>query len=415
MKVLFVHQNFPGQFPRLSELMKKRGHQVLALTDEINTRGSPVQVAKYKKPDNSRLVDGMARHFAECTERGIRAALGARALRDKHGFVPDVILGHSGWGETLFLKEVWPEAPLIAYSELMFRSRGMDVGFDPEFSEDALTAGVRVTARQAHLMEALVLADHGVTPTRFQRDSHPALFHPKLTVLHDGIDTARLVPDPAARLTLPDGATLAAGDEVLTYVARGMEPYRGFHIFMRALPEILSARPNARVVIVGRDTHSYGNPPKDYPNWREKMLAELGDRLDQRRIHFTGVLAYTDFVKLMQVSRAHVYLTYPFVLSWSLLEAMSAGCQIVASDTAPVREVITHGENGLLVDFFDVDGLAQTVIGALADPDAGAARRRAARQTILRRYRLEDCLPRWVKLLESRGQIAEEWPALDRS
>lgn len=415
MKILFVHQNFPGQFPRLSALMKSRGHEVLALTDAGNNRGSAVPVAKYKTPDVTHLGKGMARHFAECTERGIRAALAARTLRDKHGFVPDVILGHSGWGETLFLKEVWPDSPLIVYSELMFRSTGMDVNFDPEFPEDALTAGVRVTARQAHLMESLVLADHGVTPTRFQRDSHPALFHPRLTVLHDGIDTARLVPDPQAQMTLPDGTQLAAGDEVLTYLSRALEPYRGFHIFMRALPQILAARPNARVVIVGRDKQSYGSAPKDAANWREKLLAEVGDRLDLSRVHFAGTLPYDGFVRLMQVSRAHVYLTYPFVLSWSLMEAMSAGCQIIASDTAPVREVITHGHNGLLVDFFDVDGLAQTVAAALADPEAGAARRAAARQTILDRYRLEDCLPRWAQLLESRGQIAEEWPALDRS
>lgn len=415
MKILFIHQNFPGQFPRLSALMKSRGHDVLALTDRINKRASPVPVAYYKTPDIDKLSPGIHRHFAECTERGLRVALAARVLRDKHGYVPEVILGHSGWGETLFLKEVWPDTPLIVYSEMMFRSHGLDVRFDPEFPEDPLNAGVRVTSRQAHLIESLVLADHSVTPTRFQRDTHPPLLRQHLTVLHDGIDTARLAPDPLARLTLPDGAELAAGQEILTFVSRALEPYRGFHIFMRALPAILAARPGARVVIVGREKASYGGEPKDFPNWKARALVEVGDRLDMTRVHFAGTLPYEDYVRLIQTSRAHVYLTYPFVLSWSLMESMSAGCQIIASDTAPVREVIHHGQNGLLVDFFDHQALAQTVIGALADPDAGAARRAAARQTILDHYRLEDCLPRWVRLLESRGQIAEEWPALDRS
>ncbi|MFB2531342.1 glycosyltransferase [Paracoccus sp. p3-h83] len=415
MKILLVHQNFPGQFPRLSIALKNRGHEVLALTDPANERTTPIQVAKYKPLDLTRIGSGMHRHFAEACERGLRAGLAARALRDKHGFVPDVILGHSGWGETLFLKEVWPDATLIVYSEMMFRSRGLDVGFDPEFADDPFNAGVRVTTRQAHLLQALAMADHGVTPTRFQRDSHPPMLHPKLTVLHDGIDTARLAPNPQARLTLADGTELAAGQEILTFLSRSLEPYRGFHIFMRALPQILAARPDARVVIVGKDKPSYGTAPKDAANWREWSLAEVGDRLDMSRVHFTGMLPYGDYVNLLHVSRAHVYLTYPFVLSWSLLESMAAGCQIIASDTAPVREVMAHGDTGLLVDFFDVDALARTVAGALADPTAGAERRARARQHVLSRYRLEDCLPRWIRLLESRGQIAEEWPAFDRS
>ena len=415
MKILLVHQNFPGQFRRLAVALKERGHTVLALTEPSNERPSPVAVARYRAADHGQLGQGVHRAFAEAADRGLRAALGARVLRDKHGFVPDVILGHSGWGETLYLKEVFPDTPLIVYSEMMFRARGLDVGFDPEFADEPLAAAIRMQSRQAHLMQALVLADRGVTPTRFQADSHPALLRAKLTVLHDGIDTETLAPDLAARLTLADGTALAAGDEVLTYVSRALEPYRGFHIFLRALPAILKARPGARVVVVGREGVSYGPKPKDAESWKARMLAELGDRLDLSRVHFTGQIPYGDYVRLLQISRAHVYLTYPFVLSWSLMEAMSAGCAIIASDTAPVREVITHGHNGLLVDFFDIAALVDATVAALADPGAARARRQAARATIRARYRIEDCLPRWITLLESRGQIAEEWPALDRS
>lgn len=401
MKILFVHQNFPGQFPHLAPALAARGHQVMAMTDEKNQRPSPVQVVKYASPPETKVA-GLGRTYAEMAERGWLAARGARALRDRHGYAPDLIVGHSGWGETLFLREIWPKAKLLVYAELMYRTRGQDVGFDPEISPGTDEGRVSTIARSAHLIQGLVQADAGLAPTRYQADSFPPELRRKLTVIHDGIDTDIVRPNPEATLTLPGGRTLRAGDEVLSYVSRSLEPYRGFHVFMRALPAVLAARPQAQVVLVGGDGVSYGAKPKDAETWKARMLAEVGDRLDLSRVHFLGRVPYPTYLSLLQVARAHCYLTYPFVLSWSLTEAMAAGKLIVASDTEPVRELIREGENGRLVGFFDRAALEAALIRALAgDPDA-ARLGEAARRTIIEGYDLKRvCLPRLVAWVEA--------------
>lgn len=406
MKILFVHQNFPGQFPHLAPALAARGHQVLALTDEKNQRPSPVRVLRYKSPDPVTAGNALGRPYAEFAERGLLAARGARAMRDRHGFVPDVIIGHPGWGETLFLREIWPKATLLVYAELMYRTRGQDVGFDPEISPDRDETRFLTVARSAHLVQAMVQADGAVAPTRYQADSFPPELRGKIAVIHDGIDTGRVSPDPQARLTLPDGRVLSAEDEVLSYVSRSLEPYRGFHTFMRALPEVMAARPEAQVVMVGAEGVSYGGQPQDADSWKAKMLAEVGDRLDLSRVHFLGRVPYADYLSLLRIARVHCYLTYPFVLSWSLTEAMAAGAYIVGSDTAPVRELIRDGENGRLVPFFDRAALSGALIRGLAgDPDA-ARLRAAARDTILNGYDLHrDCLPRLIGWVESRGAM----------
>ena len=400
MKILFVHQNFPGQFPHLAPALAARGHQVMAMTDEKNQRPSPVQVVKYASPPETKVA-GLGRTYAEMAERGWLAARGARALRDRHGYAPDLIVGHSGWGETLFLREIWPEAKLLVYAELMYRTRGQDVGFDSEFSPGTDEGRVSTIARSAHLIQGLVQADAGLAPTRYQADSFPPELRRKLTVIHDGIDTDIVRPNPEATLTLPGGRTLRAGDEVLSYVSRSLEPYRGFHVFMRALPAVLAARPQAQVVLVGSDGVSYGAKPKDAETWKARMLAEVGDRLDLSRVHFLGRVPYGTYLSLLQVARAHCYLTYPFVLSWSLTEAMAAGKLIVASDTEPVRELIRDGENGRLVGFFDRAALEAALIRALeGDPDA-VRLGQAARRTIVEGYDLKRvCLPRLVAWVE---------------
>lgn len=404
MKILFVHQNFPGQFPHLAPALAARGHQVMAMTDEKNQRPSPVQVVKYASPPETKVA-GLGRTYAEMAERGWLAARGARALRDRHGYAPDLIVGHSGWGETLFLREIWPEAKLLVYAELMYRTRGQDVGFDSEFSPGTDEGRVSTIARSAHLIQGLVQADAGLAPTRYQADSFPPELRRKLTVIHDGIDTDIVRPNPEATLTLPGGRTLRAGDEVLSYVSRSLEPYRGFHVFMRALPAVLAARPQAQVVLVGGDGVSYGAKPRDAETWKARMLAEVGDRLDLSRVHFLGRVPYPTYLSLLQVARAHCYLTYPFVLSWSLTEAMAAGKLIVASDTEPVRELIRDGENGRLVGFFDREALEAALIRGLAgDPDA-ARLGEAARREIVEGYDLKRvCLPRLVAWVEGRGE-----------
>ncbi|HIC65960.1 MAG: glycosyltransferase [Paracoccus sp. (in: a-proteobacteria)] len=406
MKILFVHQNFPGQFPHLSGALARRGHQVLALTDENNERPSPVRTVRYKAP---RPVEGgsvLGRTYSTMAERGLLAARGARALRDRHGFSPDLIIGHSGWGETLFLKEIWPQARLLVYAELMYRTQGHDVGFDPEFQSGSDESRFMTVARSAHLIQGIAQADAAIAPTRYQADSFPPDLRGKITVIHDGIDTARVKPDPEAWLQLPGLPRMAAGDEIVSFVSRSLEPYRGFHIFMRALPDLLAARPRARVVIVGGDGVSYGGAPPDARSWKEKMLAELGDRLDLSRVHMVGRLAYPDYLSLIQIARVHCYLTYPFVLSWSLTEAMAAGGYVVASDTAPVRELVRDGENARLVPFFDVQALSAALIRGLEGDRDAARLRQAARQTILDGYDLQRIsLPRQIEWVERQGAM----------
>lgn len=402
MKILFVHQNFPGQFLHLAPELERRGHEVRALTDASNTRPFKTQAFRYKfqsaqvDPGATRL----GRNYTTMSDRGVVVARACLQLREQ-GYVPDVIFGHSGWGETLFLKEVWPEAKLIVYAEFYYRGRGADVGFDTEFSTPNFDQVMIAQGRTAHLGQSLLHADAGLSPTRWQASTYPAILRDHIKVIFDGVDTAVMRPDDSAQVTLANGKVLRAGDEVLTFVNRNLEPYRGYHTFMRALPHVLKQRPDAQVVIVGGDEVSYGAAPKGGKGWKEIFLNEVKDQLDLSRVHFMGKVPYPTFVNLMQVSRAHAYLTYPFVLSWSMLEAMSAGAHVVGSDTAPVRELIRDGENGTLVDFFDVKGWSKALVKALARPEKFEDIRRAARQTILEGYDLKSiCLPAMVEYVE---------------
>ena len=405
MKVLFVHQNFPGQFLHLAPALAARGHEARALTAERNTRKSPVPVFRYRNPPDT-TVEGAGRIYAEMSGRGLIAARAADQMTARTGFVPDVVFGHGGWGETLFLRDVWPNARHLTYAEFFYAATGRDTGFDPEFAQPGLTPKIAVTARKAHVLQAIADADAALSPTEWQASTFPAEWRQKISVIHDGIDTLRLVPNPGAKVQLADGTRLSHGDEVLTYVSRNLEPYRGFHIFMRALPAVLRARPKAHVVIIGGDGQSYGARPKGDKSWKQIFLDEVASDLDLSRVHFTGQVPYPQFMALMQISRVHAYLTYPFVLSWSLLEAMSMGAMVIGSRTPPVEEVIRDGENGRLVDFFDVAGWSTALSGALSDPDAATPLRKAARETIVSRYDLRsNCLPRLVSFVEG-GQDA---------
>ncbi len=400
MRVLFVHQNFPAQYAHLSAALAARpGVEARALA--VNARPSPagVRVARYEPTPGGGDAHPLAADFGRKARHAEGAARAALALR-AGGFRPDVVCGHPGWGETLYLRDVWPDARLLAYQEFHFSPTGGDFGFDPEFPESGEEARWRMRARNAPLLMSLADADWNVTPTRWQHARLPAFARPRTSVIHDGVDAREASPDPSAVLELGRGGALRPGDEVVTFVNRNLEPYRGFHTFMRALPEILRRRPRARVVVVGGDGRGYGPPPRGGGTWRQAMTAEVGARLDMSRVHFVGRVPRAAYLRLLQVSAAHVYLTYPFVLSWSLVEAMAAGCLVVASDTAPVREVVSHGRNGLLVDFFSPVALADATCAALADPAAHRGLREAARRTVLERYSLDACLPRQVALVE---------------
>ncbi len=403
MRILLVHQNFPGQFRHLAPALVARGHQVVALTAEKNEQATAIPTYRYPMPDKppDPRQSRLGTTYTAMTDRAYRVARAAIQLRDKMGFRPDVIFGHSGWGETLFLREVWPEARLLVYAEFYYAAKGLDVGFDPEFSREDLGAQLSVIARQGHLALSMVQADGALSPTEWQADTFPACFRDKITIIHDGVDTETLSVDTQAEYRLPSGRVIRAGDEVLTYVARNIEPYRGSHIFLRALPEVLQARRAAQVVIIGGDGVSYGAAPPE-GTWREVFLSELAGRIDLSRVHFLGRVPYPDFVRLMQISRVHAYLTVPFVLSWSMLEAMAMEACVIASRTGPVEEVITDGVNGRLVDFFDIEGWSDAMIDALAAPERLQSLRQAARQTVIENYDLRRiCLPRLIRFVEA--------------
>ena len=404
MKLLFIHQNFPGQYRHLAtRFAAEAGNRVFGLGDRGNLAGRPrlpgVEMLAYPaQPGASAGTHAYVRSHESAVRRGQAVARALLELR-RRGVVPDVICAHPGWGEALFVKDVMPESRLLGYFEFYYRGAGSDVGFDPEFPA-SLDERCRVRVKNSTMLVSLDAADAGIAPTRWQEAQFPAAWQAKIAVIHDGIDTDGIRPDPDDRLTLPDGEILTTADEVVTFVARNLEPYRGFHVFMRALPRILERRPQARVVIVGGDEVSYGRPPDSGGTYREQLLAECGDAIDPGRVHFLGRVPYPRYLSVLHVSSVHVYLTYPFVLSWSLLEAMAAGCLVVASRTPPVTEVVEDGVNGWLTDFFAVEALAERVCEALASRRSLASLAAAARQTIVEGYDLQRlCLPRQTELV----------------
>lgn len=411
-EILFIHQNMPGQFRFLAAVFAQSPQfSVTFLTRREGVDLKGVRTVRYPSPDDRRETSEPLLAPVEKVMRFGRAVLEAGLALRQSGYVPHLIIAHPGWGEALFLRDIWPKAKIITYGEYYYQAEGGDIGFDPLFpvSPQGLA---RARMMNTHLLLAHAQADAILCPTRWQASRHPDFLQPRIETVFDGIDTTRAAPDPAARFTLPDGRTLGRDQEVITYIGRNLEPHRGFHVVMRALPELLARRPDAQVVIVGGTDVSYSpNPPPPHKSWKDCLLAEvnLGEAAD--RVHFVGKLVYGEFLRLLQISAAHLYLTYPFVLSWSCLEAMAAGCLMVASDTAPVREVITHGENGLLFPFHDPQALAAAVCDALADPARGERLRAAARDTVVRDYDLRTCLARQIQMIERVLRAAPGNPA----
>ena len=403
MRILLVHQNFPAQFKHLAPALAKRGHEVVALTAQRKAPAMPgVRIYSYRLGRGTTpKIHPWAESFESKVIYAEAAGRAAQALNDK-GFTPDVIYAHTGWGETFALKSIWPKARLVGFFEYYYHARGADVGFDAEFPDGDWTNDLRVETKNAAQLLAMQSADVAVTPTEFQRSTFPAWFQRRLEVIHDGIDTAAAAPNPKAELRVANlDKVFRPGDEVVTYVSRTLEPMRGYHIFLRALPEILRRRPQAHALVIGADQErGYGRGPLAGKTWHQTLLKEVRDRLDLSRVVFLGRVPHEAFLAALRVSAAHVYLTYPFVLSWSLLEALSTGCLVIGSDTAPVREAIEHGKNGRLVDFFDVQGLADAVVEGLEKPEKFRRMRKAARDSLVKRYDLGVCLPRQIALLE---------------
>ncbi|MDC3362236.1 glycosyltransferase family 4 protein [Gammaproteobacteria bacterium] len=405
MKVLFVHQAFPSQFKHLAPALAEQGHEVSALTlRSANDVALPrINVLQYKLA-RSNATNGhpWTVDFESKAIRGEACMRAALRLKD-NGYYPDIVFAHPGWGESLFLKSVWPDAKLKLYAEFFYHVSGADVGFDQEFlSNDRADSG-RVALKNANNFLQFHQADAGLSPTHWQASTFPTHIRDKITVIHDGIDTEVLSPNSSVTFSLDNGKSLTRDDEVITFVNRALEPYRGFHTFMRSLPRLLTARPNAKVLIVGKEGISYGAQPPNGKSWKTIFCEEIFPQLtpqQRERIHFLGTIDYPRFISLLQVSRVHVYLTYPFVLSWSLLEAMSVGCSIVASDTQPLHEAIKHDETGRFVNFFDQNALAASVIELLDDDDARMHLGKASRAFAIENYDLlKHCLPRQIEWL----------------
>lgn len=380
--VLFLHQNFPGQFRHIAaHLAESPDWDVLAIGRDTAPGIPGVRLIRYSPHRTARVeTHHYVRSYEDCVLHGqavLRILLDLKAK----GYRPNVIIAHPGWGESLFVKEAFPDAKLVHFCEYYYRSKGTDADFDPEFPL-SIDGAAQIRVRNALHLLNLEQCDLGITPTHWQHQLHPQAYRDKLVIAHEGIPVDQLAPDPAATLTLPNGNTLSAGQPIVTYVARNLEPYRGFHQFMRALPHILQEHSSCQVVIVGGDGVSYGNSPSDAGNWREKLLRE--NPVDMSRVHFLGKVPYAIYKRVLRVSAAHVYLTYPFVLSWSLLEAMATGCLVIGSRTAPVEEVLQHGRNGLLVDFFKPIEIANSALSALAIPQRHDTLRQAARMTASR-------------------------------
>ena len=417
MNILFVHQNFPGQFKHLAPALAQQGHRVVALHINPCQPVPGVHLVRYQA--QGQPGQGTHRWVSDLEIKTLRAEAAYRAARQLQtdGFTPDVIVAHPAWGESLFLSQVWPAARMGIYCEFFYQAQGADVGFDPEFPGADPDVACRLQMKNANYELHFPRAHAGIAPTHWQASLFPEPFASRIAVIHDGIRTDQVCPNPEVRLQLQTRngpVTLGRDDEVITFVNRNLEPYRGYHQFMRALPAILKARPQARVLIIGGNEVSYGAAPPPGPDgkpqtWREIFLSEVREELDLSRVHFVGKVPYADYLRVLQVSTVHVYLTYPFVLSWSLLEAMSAGCAIVASDTAPVREAIRHGETGQLVDFFDPLALSAQIV-ALCENPADCKRLGAnARAFAVEHYDLlSRCLPRQLEWVQQLAAASEE-------
>jgi glycosyltransferase involved in cell wall biosynthesis len=395
-RILFLHPNFPAQFRHLATVLgNDPNFQVVFATNRNDVEIPGVFKAIYNP---ARAASPQTHHYIRNLENAVLTGQAiyriCQELKAK-GFIPDIVYGHSGWGPTLFIKDIFPTAELICYFEWFYHAHGTDADFDPS---DPMTPNdeCRIRVKNAPILIDLYSCDRGLAPTYWQRQQFPPELQSKINVIHDGVDTNFFVPKPGAKLVLPRiNLDLSHVSELVTYVGRGMEPYRGFPQFMESVALIQQRRPNCHVVVVGDDRVAYGKQLPEGQTYKQLMLEKLS--LDLSRLHFTGSLPYIEYLQVLQASSAHIYLTRPFVLSWSMLESMAAGCLLIASKTDPVLEVIQDSVNGLLVDFFSPEEIANRVDEALNYPEQMQKIRNKARETILQNYDLAKLLPQHLE------------------
>jgi len=400
--VLFVHNNFPAQFRGLAEALLARGVPCAAI-GSANAPGMPgVMLGRYGLDRGTAAgIFPLAVRAEADLIRGAGAHRIAKALKAE-GFEPTVIVGHPGWGETTFLADVWPDAKRVMFAEFYYHGRGLDIGFDPEFGEVTEEEVLRGEAKNAVAALAFANAHAIVAPTEFQASVFPEIFRPRMRIIHEGVDVDAIRPGPAEPFALPDGQIIAPGTPVITHINNRMDALRGLHIFARALPRLMAEVPDAQVLVIGQDSaRPYGGASPDGRSWREVAFGGLA--LDPSRLHFLGRVAHARMLAALRLSTAHVYYSYPFVLSWSLVEAMASGCYVIGSDTPPLHDAIADGINGRLLPFFDVDALSETLVAACRDPDAAAPLRAAARETAVAKFARRDGLAAWFALLAEMG------------
>ena len=412
MKFLFVHQNYPGQFLHIVRHLTASGrHDVVFITEPNPNEIPGVRKVPYARP----VLDTSETHIAareldngvKRAEAVFKTGFGLRHL----GYKPDIIIGHHGWGEMLNLRDLWPDAAMLGYFEFYYQHDRADVGYDPEFPAEPLDYP-RIRAKNAINHIALNLGGAGQCPTEWQLSTYPDWARPKIDLLWEGVDLETCSPDPAThKKTLKIGdMTIRPADKLVTYVSRDLEPYRGFHTMMRTLPDLMRARKDIKVVMIGGDGISYGSGPSGGGTWRERMMQEVGKDIDMNRVVFPGRVAYSTYLAALRRSDAHVYLTYPFVASWSLREALAIGCAVIGGDTQTVSEFIAHGENGLLTPTLEPHTLARTILGLLEDKPLNRKLRENARAYAVRRLAMSDYLDSYSRLI---GRLTGENPSVE--
>lgn len=406
--ILFVHQNFPAQYKHISLALVDLGYEVHTLSvKEYSHEGMNNHMYKF----TSNSSDNINQWSIEFETKMIRAESAAKKALElkENGFNPDLIIGHPGWGETFFLKEIWPDTKMLSYVEFYYKTINCDIDFDKSFIENTLKKDfetfhnynkLKLAARNAPFIASYATSDCLVCPTEYQKSLVPEVLRSNINVIHDGIDTNLLKPKEDISITIKN-RKFTKKDNIVSYISRSLDPYRGFHIFMESVPSILRNNPDANIFIVGdKNNHGYGAPAPD-GSFKDIFYSSIKDTIDHKRVFFLDFLEYSSYIKILQITSAHIYLTYPFVLSWSMLEAMSCGALIIGSNTLPVKEVINDNENGLLVDFFDSKSLANLVTKVLKNKSNFKKIRENARKTVIENYDLEKvCLPSHIKLIE---------------
>ena len=416
-QILFVHQNFPAQFKSLAPtLANSDNYEVFSLSlaeNKKNLKSTNFETYFYSLTSGNN--EGTHRLALEFEAKMLRAEAAAKKCIElkNNGLNPNIIISHPGWGETLFLKEIWPDSKLLNYFEFYYHTSNSDVDFDDDKdiqSDKGFNLYTKLIARTSPLLTSYLQSDALITPTKFQASMAPKSIEKNINVIHDGIQTKILKPYKDAYITLAKNAIveeeqkLTKKDKIITFVNRNLEPYRGYHIFMRSLPDILEKHPDAYILIIGGHDVSYGARPPEGQSYKDiyfnEVKEDIKDHID--RVRFLGRVDYKSLLALFAVSSAHVYFTYPFVLSWSMLEAMAMECLVVGSKTEPVEEVIRDSQNGFLLDFFDPKGLAAKINEVLDNKDDFGKIRTNARKTIIKNYDLDTvCLPKQTELVES--------------